>query len=1115
MPESNQVLDLSREALIVPNGTAYLNNELKANENGFVTARDFIEWLKNMGVFTSISYKQNRVIEEENVAPRTVVEEIWQKNYAFGTINRLHNGYQGLKSNDFITLSTLRYLGCFDMTKAMYYHVRDNMTYLEEVMKLNATELDVFLNFHLLKYDEEGLPFKYYVPELAGQETDNKFEEFANTVFITKSTILKSLCTHQHTRATYVVKDIQNNDKVLSDGRKWIQIIAVGEQLANIDWDLEKYPDITVETPLQQEFLECKKNLSNLDYVPTGNERFLSGYMMKKLYPNYNTYNTAIHMQVTDADFAKMGANNIKISDEPVMYSNSIHLKLGFYSSTTEVGIFQSCPLYSIEGGLYPRTFTNSPNINWTAYNHSNTAFSYLQQLFKSCIYLNRVSDDIFNIPVNKDGYIPAMHDFKKAQVIDAKSVFEECKRLNYVKTSIFDGCYNIKEFGYCFSSVGANMPIRNLTIDFTRLMHNKRNCISVFALFYKASGVNYEITRDVFEFCRTKLENAAYCFFNSGWTLPQEYNGVFPAIFRDCVNLTNLTHCFFGQITNNKAVIWDDLITFDPDIFKNCRNLLIITKLFAIDHIGSPNLEPDRMSKIPRNTLKSRTPKFKNIELSQMLRDCVNFIWCDNMFAGSMIEHLGSDPHYFKNCRRLTNADLIFSQMLSLEDTITQPFKGIENQITTLNHCFAYSHVDVDLQKFFETPYPKLTNIGNCFYKNYKVHGTVESDLLKGCPNVTNVSYMFNYCPFITYLKKKNDGKGFFDWIPKCGEAIQMFAQTCKPWEDSPSFIKLRTYDDLVEIVDRRKYGVIESNFFSQSGTNSIVNIPQILHFTGFVVFGDKLFENCHKLENAGSAFEYSYGAYYIGHGIFKNCEKLVNASNCFANGNYKDKNKLYDTTNKIFTILNRSISYSYDFNQPPIGDGNNCNRTDTYLFGPKERPESWFKGCASLKDVSYCFYLNAHWEWVIPGDIFADCPKIDYIVNVFAGNLRALPAIPYNLLKACYKTITVEGGVNGCFDNLGYQYINAQDKAEFPWRNIKYVSKNYGPLWPYVDNSDTRPRDGFLSKTKPASEYLQKNGGPNAGAGEYIGMIYGSYRQSAGLNGVDIKWAGQAPNT
>ena len=64
MAENNQVLDLSREALIVPNGTAYLNNELKANENGFVTVRDFIEWLKNMGIFTSLSYTSNRAIEE-------------------------------------------------------------------------------------------------------------------------------------------------------------------------------------------------------------------------------------------------------------------------------------------------------------------------------------------------------------------------------------------------------------------------------------------------------------------------------------------------------------------------------------------------------------------------------------------------------------------------------------------------------------------------------------------------------------------------------------------------------------------------------------------------------------------------------------------------------------------------------------------------------------------------------------------------------------------------------------------------------------------------------------------------------------------------------------------
>lgn len=1112
MPENNQVLDLSREALIVPNGTAYLNNELKANENGFVTARDFIEWLKNMGVFTSLSYKENRAVAEENGTIRTWIENMWEGNYTFGSINRLQGDAKKLKSNDFITLSTLRYLGCFDMTKALYYHVRDNMTYLEEVMKLNATELNVFQNFHLLKYDEEGLPFKYYVSELARQETDNKFEQFANTVFITKSTILKSLCTHLHTRATYVVKDIQNNDKVLPDNRKWIKIIAVGEQLANIEWDLEKYPGVSVETPLYQEFLECKKNLSNPDYMPTGNERFLSGYMMEKLYPDYTAWNTSIYMQVTEADFAKFGANNIKISDEPVMYSNSIHLKLGFYSSTTKLGIFDSCPLYSIEGGLYPRTFTNVQNINWTAYDHSNTAFSYLERLFKNCVYLNRVSDDIFNIPVNKDGYIPVMHDFKKAQVFDGKAVFQNCKRLNYVNTSIFDGCYNIKKFDYCFSEVGANMPIRNLTLDFTRLMHNKRNVQNISALFYKASGVSYEITRDVFKYCRNTLENAGYCFQNSGWTLPQEYNGVFPAIFRDCINLSNLTYCFFGEITNNKAVIWDDLVTFDPDIFKNCRNLSIITKVFAIEQIGSHTWKPDHISKMPRNTRKSRTPKFKSIEFAQMIRDCVNLYWCDNMFNGSMLEHLGSDPHYFKNARQLTNANSIFAQMFSLEDTITQPFKGIENQITTLHSCFAYSHVDVDLRKFFENGYSRLTNIGSCFYNNYKVHGTVESDMLKLCPNVTNVSWMFNNCYFITYLKKKNDGKGFFDWIPKCTDASFLFTRTCKPWEDSPSFVKLKTHDDLIEFVDKRKYGVIESNFFSQAGTNSITNIQQILQYTGFVVFGNKLFENCHKLVNAGSAMEYSYGAYYWGHGIFKNCEKLENVSNCFAYGDYRDKNKLYDTTNPSFTKLNRSISYNYDFNQPPIGDGNNCNRTDTYLFGPKERPESWFKGCVSLKNVQNCFYSNNHWEWAIPGDIFTDCPKLENIRGVFAGCLSALPAIPYNLFKASYTSIKQ---ANGCFDNLGYWYINAQDKPTFPWRNIRYVSKNYGPLWPYIDNSTDKARDGFVSHIKQVSDYLAEKGGPNVGAVAYIVFIYGLYRSYSGLSDIDVKWAGQAPTT
>lgn len=1098
----NPVLNLSREALIIPSADAYYNNELTANSDGFVTYRDFIGWLKNTGVFTSFGYADKDGFK------------LWIDSFVFNTNNYIFNGVT--KSNDFVTLKSLCNLGCFDLTKAVYYHVRDNIDYLQNSLKLTSTELDIFLNLHKLRYDAEGLPYEPYAKSLINKYAaeviiNSKFETFASTVFIRKETIVKSLCTQQHTQASYVA-----SYNVPKPKTKWIRIANYVGQIASIDWDLEKYEGVTVEIPLQQEFLECKKNQSNLDYTPTGNERFLSGYMMSKLTKRQNKLDkTSLYMQVTDSDFVKFGENIVKISDKPKIWLNMVYLKLGFYSKIGENNIFQNCGLYSIDGGLYPRTSNYVANLKYGGYSYQTTAFSSLSSLFENCQYLNRVGDDIFDAPINKDNYIPEFYDFKKSQITGATNTFSSCVRLNSIKTSIFDGCFNITTMGGCFSNIGGKTPVRNLVLDFTRLMHNKRNVQSIYKLFSNSSSLSYEINKDIFKYCRNTLGNVSNAFENSGWTIPKEYNGVFPPIFRDCINLAYAEEVFFGD----GSIIWDDLITFDPDLFKNCRKLANINGLFKIRQLGYVKLNPDSYIWIPRKHAKSRTPNFKNIELTQILRDCVSLTDCAYMFEQSTIEHLGSDPHYFKNCMSLKSAYAIFYGMISLNDIITQPFKGIENNIKILDHCFSNSHVDVDLQKFFENGYLNLISIKSCFENNYLTHGTIESDLFKGCPNIETIKSMFQNCHFITYLKKKDDGKGFFDWIPKCTDASYSFYKACTVWSDSPSFVKINTYQDLVEFVHERKYGVIDSNFFSQDGSNNVETISNILCGSGFIVIGDKLFENCRKLVNASLAFNECYGVFYLGHGIFKNCEKLENVSLCFSKiervsntSSYESYKIIYNLDNPLFTTLNRFIAYNYDFDQPPIGDGNNCNRRDTYLFGPTEQPESWFKGCVNLENVSFCFYNNKYWEWAIPGDLFADCPNIENINSIFENCIRILPSIPYNLFKSCHRSI--KKYAYNTFNLFGFEYINKQSSPDFPWRNVLYPSKNYGPLWPYIDASTEKPKDGFISQISAVGQKIQEFGGPNQGSIKYIEFVYGKDSAKAGFpDGVNIHWAGEAP--
>ena len=1096
----NPVLNLSREALLIPSADAYYNNELNANSDGFVTYRDFIGWLKNTGVFTSFGYVDRSGIKN------------WIDSYVFNANNYIFNGVT--KSNDFVTLKSLCNLGCFDLTKAVYYHVRDNIAYLQNSLKLTSTELDIFLNLHKLRYDAEGLPYEPYAKSLinvyANEVINSKFEKFASNVFIRKETIIKSLCTQQHTQASYVTDFKHPKLKT-----KWIKIANYVGQIASIDWDLEKYEGVTIEIPLQQEFLECKKNQSNLDYVPTGNERFLSGYMMSKLTKRYNKSDmTSLYMQVTDSDFVKFGENIVKISDKPKIWLNMVYLKLGFYSKLGENNIFQNCGLYSIDGGLYPRTSEYVVNLKYGGYSYQSTAFSSLSSLFENCQYLNSVGDDIFDAPINKDNYIPEFYDFKKSQITGATDTFSSCVRLNSIKTSIFDGCFNITTMSGCFSNIGGKLPPRNLTLDFTRLMHNKRNIQSIYKLFSNSSSLSYEINKDIFKYCRNTLGNVSNAFENSGWTIPKEYNGVFPPIFRDCIVLTGADNVFFGA----GSIIWDDLITFDPDLFKNCRKLIRINKLFQINQLGYVYHNPNSYIWIPRKHAKSRTPNFKSIELAQILRDCISLEQCSEMFSGSMIEHLGSDPHYFKNCTSLKIANRIFYEMISLDDIITQPFKGIEKQITSISECFTSTHVDVDLQKFFENGYPNLTNASSCFENNYKVHGTIESDLLRGCPNIETVQSMFQNCHFITHLKKKDDGKGFFDWIPKCTNANYMFYKACTIWSDSSSFVKINTYQDLVEFVYERKYGVIDSNFFSQDGANNVTSIYYILSESGFIVIGDRLFENCHKLVNANFAFNECYGVFYLGHGIFKNCEKLQTVQSCFSKigrvsstSSYESYKIIYNLDNPIFATLNKSISYNYDFDQPPIGDGNNCNRTEAGLSGQSEQRESWFKGCVNLEDVSFCFYNNKYWEWAIPGDLFADCPRIETISSIFERCIRMLPSIPYNLFKACHKSIKY---AYNTFNLFGFEYYNNHSSPDFPWRNVLYPSKNYGPLWPYMDPSTEKPKDGFISQTPFISQKIQEFGGPNQGSAKYIEFVYGKDRAAAGFpDGVNIHWAGEAP--
>ena len=1065
--------------------TTFYTETLASKEKRYqyITIGELLELLRDTGIYCN--FKESDSKQEYMVN--------FNNSWIFNNQESINN------KDQFVKIKHLESLGIFDMVRAARHHIFAHRQYIDDKYagilsipeKIRAVHLPFWLTI-----DEDNNVTPIYHKDTEQIDEDKKQNLHYNVwipiidnCYVTKETLLYSYRkTYEEPNSWFEYSRVIPSAIIEKDGKKYIKIISHCNVITSIGGQFER------------EFYECKVNQHFDNYTVTGNERFLSGYWFNKKYGAESVSNTALFMLVDDSvpeefqlplHFSVSSAYNfmdglfnnctalVKVVGSPCIPTFGKNTRYNMYQLFTE--------------NKYPEFFNYAPVGNY------ETLFINNYNMFGGCVNLREVGDIFGTVDVDKlkseqAEEIKASDIFEHQQqnrlfgrtyIYSIEQIFMNCPNLGKIDTAIFDYSKYVRNFRSVFYGACSNVPAKSVPIDLRRMLRHKKLVTDIYCMTYMSGGLRYTITDDLFESQATRLTSADYCFSNAGWEIDPKLNGVFPPLFKGCSKLITLQTPFWENNSNN---YYESLVTFHPDLLQGCVNLQSIVAFFKCTSDRKPGFtwNYNNYSDILYSKINDRTPNFKRIELAKILRDCVSLRNCSYLFNESTIEYLGEDKHYFKACKNLVDCTKVFSSCMNLKDEITIPFKGCEN-IETFNNCFSYSTARVNIEEFFSSSFPKLKICAQMFLENRMIDSVIYSDLFKNTPNVENIKEMFKSCVNLIWFKKKNDGRGLFDWIPKAKDATAMFAEVGKHFKDSPNYVKI-TKANYSEYISDKGYGCLPNNFFSQSGENQITTITNILYDSVIRKIGDRLFENCHELKTASFAFNYCQTV-HLGHSTFLNCEKLEDATNCFGNFYFNStaRSDYYDLSDDTFYYI--YMAYQY-----PLESGTMLD----------ESVKSWFAGCTSLKQVNRLFIENRYSKWVMHPDTFKDCPNLENIEQMLINNFHMCPAFPIDLFKHNPKISQFEY----CFQNVGYNYRTSWNTTNFPWRNISRPSIVFTPLWPVRDSSafDLFSFPSFAAK-------FAELGGPNSGVKRMSEHLYSNVQYNQGLPpnyGIDIPWSG-----
>ena len=262
--------------------------------------------------------------------------------------------------------------------------------------------------------------------------------------------------------------------------------------------------------------------------------------------------------------------------------------------------------------------------------------FSSIESMFKNCINLNFIPDDIFDKSIN---------------ITSAKDVFNGCQNLSIIPVGLFDNNVNITTFEGTFKGTSISIipnGIFNPTQKVTSFKSTFENCSYLSNIPTKLFDSNISVStfNSVFKECQNLKSIPNNLFINNPIVVDYSY------AFEGCSSLTSLPSNLFGNASvsvNNFSYMFANtgLTTLPTGLFENAVAATNYNYVF----------NNTRITSIPTNCFNGSNASSVNSFNKNKLVDIK-----DNGLNGLLI-----DDGYFENCTSLINVgDNIISETFS-----------------------------------------------------------------------------------------------------------------------------------------------------------------------------------------------------------------------------------------------------------------------------------------------------------------------------------------------------------------------------------------------------------------------------------------------------------------
>lgn len=497
------------------------------------------------------------------------------------------------------------------------------------------------------------------------------------------------------------------------------------------------------------------------------------------------------------------------------------------------------------------------------------------------------------------------------------KNLFKDCIYIENVSSSLFKYCINIENFSYSFQNNNSLKIISNNIFD---------NCINAttFDSTFENCTSTYKVSENLFK-NNNKIINLNKTFKNCS-----SITSNIPNVWNTHSNIIEHSEYALGCIKSlNYKDIPEDYggpklcnIKFDVGDLANPINDI---KIVTGNKINPPNIEvKDKYVLENWYTEKEFINKF----------DFNTIITSDIVLYAKIIEEI-KDP---KHC------DYYFDSISDFNNRINSILK--ENNNNLINKTFGFNDNITDLGGLFymknliKTPKYIIANNANNFTGIFSYNNTlneISSILFKYCKNAINFNKVFSNCSSLISVPDSlfhycNLSENFNFAFSDCTNLNYIGNKIFYKCENIKYFNSLfKNCKNIKNIpFDLFEYSINATDFNSCFYLcSSLTNIPTGLFNNCYNAtdFGlsfartyissipEKLFDNCKKINNLNSCFDYCEKLIYIPENLFYNSKNTIKYVECTFRNCINITYKIPELWNKnIYTNITNYYKYAYE---------------------------------------------------------------------------------------------------------------------------------------------------------------------------------------------------------